>query len=178
MPVPGILKTALREPRSMNTKFLVVTSFLLALLCHLFIFNYCVVVFPISPEAFKPKFFFLGPILKQSDIKNLSAPETVSREYSYADRMPPPNNADPMAYETADPEKNPFTIRAIRKPLIPETVKSEEKAVLKSTFDTSFHKEIPEGIKTEPPQPELQIQPYRPLRFGTDETGTPGHLTE
>jgi hypothetical protein len=149
----------------MNLRFLALTSFLIALLCHWAVFTFFTVVFPIDPEGFKPKFFFLGPILKQSDIKEFSTNETAHGDYGLSKGNPAVNKGEPIPFETTDPDKNPFTIKAIRKPLIPQTVQSDEKTVLKSTFDAQLTEIPPEEPKAQSTEQKLGIQPYRPLRL-------------
>ncbi len=158
----------------MNTRFLVLTSFLIALLCHLFIFSYCIVVFPIDPETPKPKFFFLGSILKHSDIKQIAAKETASKNYIGSNHHNlTANDAIHMQYEPTDPNKNPFTIQAIRKPLTLQTVKSEEKVILKATFEASLEKDRPKEMRAKTSNQELDIRPYKPLRFRAPENKRP-----
>jgi len=157
----------------MNTKFLTLTSFLTALLLHLFVFNFCTVVFPVSPEAFKPKFSFLGPILKQSDLKNFVPMQAASGTAVFDRKNSVKNHTDSVAYGITNPDKNPFTIGAIRKPITPETVQSEEKTVLKSTFDAPAHSILNEKIKTDSRTQELKIYPYQPLKLGTPKHETP-----
>jgi len=149
----------------MNIKFLVFISFLIALLCHLVIFNFCTVVFSIDPAAPKPKFFFLGPILKQNDVKQAPLKERSAQPYAASNAFDSTKNSlKDIHYETADTEKNPFAIRAIKKPLIPQTTQSQEKINIKSTFETSPQKDT--NIETEPQRStqELKIQPYRSLQ--------------
>ena len=150
----------------MNTKFLVFTSFLIALLCHLFIFNVCTFIFPIDPAAPKPRFFFLGPILQQSDV-NQSLPKNdagkkdfvASNGFGY-EKTPLKN----IHYEIADPGKKPFAIKTIGKPLVPQTTEEQEKVLIKSTFQLSSEGEKGKEVKIEESGKELNIQPYRPLR--------------
>ncbi|MCK5014134.1 MAG: hypothetical protein KAS66_09975 [Candidatus Omnitrophica bacterium] len=145
----------------MNTKSLFFTSFLIALLCHWFIFNFFTFIFSIDPGSFKPKFFFLGPILQQSDV-NQSSPGAdtgkkgpVASNHFDHDRPVLKN----IYYEISDPEKKPFTIKTIRKPLAPQTTEEQEKLLIKSTFQSTI-----EEVKTEGPDKKLSIRPYQPLR--------------
>ena len=149
----------------MNNKFLILTSLLIALLCHLFVFNYCTIVFPIDPAAPKPKFFFLGPILKQGDIKQVSLKKPAPESSMTSDRFGSiVDSSKNIRYETGDPGKNLFSIQAINKPLIPQTVGSEEKVVLKSTFEAALEENQNETAEVQRPDQELGIRPYRSLR--------------
>jgi len=150
----------------MNTKFLIFTSFLIALLCHLFIFSFCTVIFSIDSAEPKPKFFFLGPILKQSDVDQGSPKDDTDKKDPVAS-----NNfghketaLKNIYYEIADPDKNPFTIKTIEKPLVPQTTKTQEKVLIKSTFQADAGEEPSEELKTQDSDQELNLQPYRPLR--------------
>jgi len=152
----------------MNSKLLSLTSFFIALFCHLFIFSLFTFVFPIDPAAFKPKFFFLGPMLKQSDMRQVlpkkralqSNMTSGGSSFGSAEK-----NLGGLPYETADQTKNPFAIRAIEKPLTQQTVKPKEKIVLKSTFEAPPETEDDEIVETKSPDTDLKIQPYRSLRF-------------
>ncbi len=158
----------------MNAKLLILISFLTALLCHIFIFNSLVVIFPIDAETPKPKLFFLGPILKQSDISQSVLEYPAAKTSSDPDQLGSrANNAASMNYETTDPDKNPFTIKAIKKPLTPKTAKSEEKIILKSTFETQMEKDISKDVDLKQTKSELEIKPYKPLRFRAPKNTNP-----
>ena len=150
----------------MNNKFLVLISFLIALLCHLFVFNSCTVIFPIDPVTPKPKLFFLGPTLKQGEINQVASKKPSPQTQMTSGRTDSTEN-DPthIQYETTDPEKNPFLIQAIKKPLIPQTASSEKKVILKSIFETSSEGESSEIPESQHSDQELEIRPYRPLQF-------------
>jgi len=152
----------------MNSKLLIPLSFLIALLVHILIFDVSVVVFPIDPVERKPKFFFLGPILQQSDV-TLKGTADISDSLPHAG----PNRFDRQEdglknihYEIVDPEKKPFTIRTIRKPLVSRATnqgyRTQEKSLLSSPEEEK--EEEKETIKTEDSNRTLNIQPYRSLR--------------
>ena len=151
----------------MNAKFLIFTSFFIALLCHLFIFNFFTFIFSIDPAEPKPNFFFLGPILQQSDVNQSSLKERADKKDHIAS-----NNFSHektilknIHYEISDPEKNPFTIKTIRKPLVPQTTNGQEKTLIKSTFQLLSEEEKSREVKTDASDKKLSIQPYQPLRF-------------
>ncbi|MBU4333571.1 MAG: hypothetical protein KKD07_03925, partial [Candidatus Omnitrophica bacterium] len=58
------------QPKPKNHFFR--TSSLLSLFIHLLIIKTFIFVFPIVQESHKPKFVFLGSILKDNDISNIS----------------------------------------------------------------------------------------------------------
>ena len=150
----------------MNSKFLVLTSFLIALLCHIFVFNSFTIIFPIDPESPKPKLFFLGSILKKGEIKQLTLKNSSPQSQTTLNQLSSNEDNSPLIqYETADSEKNPFTIQAIKKPLIPQTSRSEEKAIIKSTFEIPSEEELNEAPKTQRSDQALEIRPYQPLQF-------------
>lgn len=150
----------------MNNKFLVLTSFLIALLCHVFVFSYCTIIFPIDPGSPKPKLFFLGSILKKGEIKQLTLKNSPPQSQMTLNQLSSNEDISPLIqYETADPEKNPFTIQVINKPLIPQTSRSEEKAITKSTFEIPSDDESIEAPKAQRSNQVLEIRPYRPLQF-------------
>lgn len=150
----------------MNTKFLFAISFFAALLCHLFVFNFCAVMFSIDSGALKPTFFFLGPILQKSDVNQNAKKDAASGKSSIVlNNLSRGETAlKNVHYEIAPPEENPFTIKTIRKPLVPQTSKTQEKILLKSIFQLPSEGEQNEGIQNESADEELNIQPYRPLR--------------
>ncbi|MCK5081470.1 MAG: hypothetical protein KAR31_01055 [Candidatus Omnitrophica bacterium] len=150
----------------MNTKFLVFTSLLIAVLCHLFIFNFCTLIFSIDPGTPKPKLFFLGPILQQSDVDQSSPKNDADKQSPTASHHFGHNETvlKNITYEIADPEKQPFTIKTIRKPLVPQTTARQEKIFIKSTFELPSEEKKNKEVTTEKPGEGLNIQPYRPLR--------------
>ena len=151
----------------MNSKFLVWTSLLIALLLHLAFFNSTTFVFPIDPVSLKPKFFFLGPILSKNDVKrtpprhNNPTPNSVIKNMRFAE-----NSLESNGFETADRTENPFAIKSIKKPLSPQTEALQKKIVIKSTFETFPEKEAGDEVDEQQRLGlELKIQPYKPLQF-------------
>lgn len=150
----------------MNSKFLTFTSFLIALLCHLAVFNSFTFVFPIDPVKFKPKLFFLGPMLKQSDVR-----QALSKKNTFQSRIisnsigSTENNLRNIRYKTASQVKNPFAIQTIEKPPTLQTTKPKKKIILKSTFESSLGDAQNTAVNVKKSDAKLKIQPYRPLRF-------------
>lgn len=157
--------------RSMNRKFLVWTSLLIALLLHVAFFSLTTFVFPIDSADFKPKFFFLGPILSKNDVKWSSSHDgnpTSNSMPKNKNVLSAGNTLKSMGSEMADQAKSPFAIQAIKKPLMPRTDDSQRKIFIKSTFETSLKAGVNEEANMqERLSPELKIPPYKPLRFRT-----------
>jgi len=151
----------------MNSKFLVGTSLLIALLIHLAIFSLTTFVFPIDPAVPKPKFFFLGPILGKNDVKRTSPRNNNPTPNSVFKNMRSTKNTlKSMGSEIADRTENPFAIGSIKKPLITQTNTSQKKIVIKSTFETLPEEEaVDETDIQQRLDLELKIQPYKPLQF-------------
>jgi len=149
----------------MNNKILVFTSFLIALLCHLIFFNLFTFVFSIDPVTPKPKFFFLGPILSQNDFKQIAPkkqnpiPHKLFKNYITTSNDLKHINSGPT-----DQTENPFDIRTIKKPLLPQTTESQSKIIIKSTFETHLKEDAHKEPETQRVDPVLNIKPYRPLK--------------
>lgn len=147
----------------MNSKFLVWTSLLIALLLHLALFNLTTFVFQIDPATLKPKFFFLGQILGKNDVIQISprngspTPNTMFKNiHSKESRL------RSMGPKIVDQEKSPFAIQAIKKPLMPQSKKLQKKTVIKPTFESLPEKEAEVQQRS---SSELKIHPYKPLKF-------------
>lgn len=152
----------------MNTKILTAASLLIALLCHLVLFNLCTIVFEIDPASPKPNFFFLGPILKQNDLwrpeplNHGILPDEDSQKSQFQD-----NGLIQLPYQSAEKESSPFAIKTIRKPLTDTIPDSQQKEVIKSTFNAE-QEELP-GKESGPPvnDPGIIVPSYKPLQFRT-----------
>lgn len=150
----------------MNSKILVLTSLLIALLCHLVLFNLFTFVFPIDPADPKPKFFFLGPILSHNEFRQISSkkknplPYKIFRNFSAVD-----NDLTNSDSGSTDQMINPFAIQTIKKPLLSQTTESQNKIVIKSTFETHLEESAGKESEAQPVDPVLKIEPYRPLQF-------------
>ena len=150
----------------MDTKILATISFLIAFLCHLVLFNLCVIVFAIDAAPPKPNLFFLGTILKQSDLLPASSPKngfwTGTRPFTSDVRK---SSLPDMDYQPKLRETNPFSIRPISKPIPGEIPDSRQKVIVKSTFDTMLTEPSEKGKERGEDNPEPLIPPYKPLQF-------------
>jgi len=151
----------------MNSKFLVWTSLLIALLLHLALFNSTTFVFPIDPAALKPKFFFLGPILSKSDVKRASPNKNNTAPNSMLKNTRSTKGSRKLVdLKITDGATNPFAIGAIKKPLISQADEAQNKIVIKSTFESLPEKVSAQEAEVQRPlDSELKVQPYQPLRF-------------
>jgi len=148
----------------MNSKFLVWTSLLIALLLHLAFFNLTVFVFPIDPVAFKPKFFFLGPILSKNDVKQVSFNNSTASNSMFQSMRSTKDHLKSIGPEIADRTENPFAIQSIKKPLMPQTDETQKKIVIKPTFESSPEKGALEEAEIQRrSSSELKIPSYKPL---------------
>lgn len=150
----------------MNTKFLTVASLLIASLCHLVLFNLCIIVFPIDPASPKPNFFFLGPILKQND---LLRPESQNNDIPPGENFLKPRSQQeepiPMPFQPVDNAPGPFIIGPIKKPLKENQPDGQQKTLIKSTFDSELKAPPSKEGEQQPGEPEMMIPPYKPLQF-------------
>lgn len=153
----------------MNRTFTIWTALLVALLLHVTFFSLTTIVFPIDSAEFKPKFFFLGPILSKNDVKGSPPynskpnPNSTSKSKSMFSTA---NTLDSLSSDITDRAKNPFAIRTIKKPLMLQSKDSQNKISIKSTFENSFEIETDnEADKQESLRSELKIPSYKPLRF-------------
>jgi len=147
----------------MNRKFVLYTSVLIAFLCHLFLFNFFTFEFPIGQDSPKPKFFFLGPILTQNDVKQNAPPNQDRQGQVTIKNM---GSTKKLGNKDPDPKQNPFAIKTIKKPLAAQASNAQEKITMKSTFETSLKSDaLQEDAPPERPEMELDIRPYRSLRI-------------
>jgi len=150
----------------MNSKFLVWTSLLIALLLHLALFNLVVFVFPIDSAALKPKFFFLGPILSKNDVKQVSFSNNTASNSMFQSMRPTKDHLKSIGPEIADRTENPFAIQSIKKPLMPQTDETQKKIVIKPTFENAPEQgDVEEAELQKRSSSKLKIRPYKPLRF-------------
>lgn len=138
----------------MNRTFLVFTSLLISMLCHLAVFTNFILVFPVAADKPKPKIFFLGPILKQSDIKQ----DRTAQGYGTS-------KISELNYAEKYTKDNPFAIKAIRKPLLIQTPKTTGKVIIKSTFEIWQEQHAETQREERLLNTDIKIQPYRSLHF-------------
>jgi len=145
--------------KGMNICFF--TSLLIALSCHLLIFSFSVIAFPIDPPPHKPKFFFLGPILKHRDVQHIissNQPKAYLPEFGET-------TLDRFIAHPLNPNKNPFAIQAIPKPTAQTMNMKPSKPMTKSTFETFEDKTLKSEQMIEEDELLQNIHPYQPLQF-------------
>ena len=134
---------------------LVIKSLLLSLLIHLIIFNTFIFVFPLIYESHKPKFIFLGSILKKRDISiSFNKPPTqtnqASKEFTYQKKI----NIN-----------GPYHKRAASKPTLEIPIKQNDKKNIKSIFDIPFEEPPPSTDINEKSATQKNIEPYIPFKY-------------
>ena len=125
-------------------------------------------MFEIDPASPRPIFFFLGSILKQND---LGRQESQNKDIPLDERPLKPrlleDDLTQIHYQSTEKEVSPFAIKPITKPLKQGLPDSQQKEVIKATFD-SEQEELP-GEESGPSmnEPEIIIPSYKPLQFRT-----------
>jgi hypothetical protein len=145
---------------SMNRTSFVFISLFISALCHLAVFMNFILVFPIVADGPKPKFFFLGPILKQIDIEKLSIPpqNMIAQEHGVS-------RSNELSYVESNDQDSPFAVKTIRKPLLTQIPKTADKVIIKSTFDMWPIRQADIKGEEKPLNADITVQPYRPLHF-------------
>ncbi len=135
----------------------------ISLIVHLAVLNVFIFTVPLPRETFKPAFIFLGSILKQKDVGDISSSGERTDEF-----LPVANDffsegAENFLYSPEGAGRR-FIQGASREPVSPGSVGTREKIVRKTLFD------IPAGTKQERVEPvadsieaDHEIAPYRPL---------------
>lgn len=127
------------------------------------ILNIFIFTLPLSRVSFKPSFIFLGPILKDQDVGDISQPgEKIDEALSFSED-PSGSGAGDLLFHSQSGGRR-FIEGAPRQPVSPRSVGTREKIVTKSLFD------IPEDVKqeqtgsvTDPAEVDHEIAPYKPL---------------
>lgn len=135
----------------------------ISLVIHLVVLNVFIFTLPLSHETFKPVFIFLGPILKQQDVGDISPSGERTDEF-----LPVANDffsdgAGDFLHSSESAGRR-FIQGASREPVSPDSVGTREKTVRKTLFD------IPVDVKQEQAEPaadlieaDHEIAPYKPL---------------
>lgn len=131
------------------------TSLLLSIFFHLLVIKIFIFVFPIIQESHKPKLVFLGSILKNKDIDNISfnKPPTqtkkASSEFAYHKTI-----------STTSPYEKPFI-----KPRLQDASMAKEKLNTKITFEISSERTEPEPPEEKKEKMDEKYESYIPLRY-------------
>lgn len=134
-------------------RYLTVNSFFLSALIHLFCFSCIVFTFPVDKPPHKPKFIFLGSILKNYDIDNIYIEGKIKKESI--------SGKDHICININSTAK-PFYKENIGKPVLLKEFEQPEKIILKSTFES-----VKEKKQKKPEKEPLEIitAPYKPLKL-------------
>ena len=150
---------------AMKRNFFIFVSLSIAFFLHLFFFNTLIFVFPAKYDEPKPKFYFLGSILKKSEFQKRAS---ISPNITYSPTSSSHTNVERFVTEKGNRVSDPFAIKPIEKPAVSQTTTATQKDTIKSTFGyekktekTAQKINIPEDTK----DIDLNIQPYRNLKF-------------
>ena len=141
------------QPKPKNHFFR--TSLLLSILFHLLIIKTFIFVFPIVNESHKPRFVFLGSILNNKDISNISfnKPPTQTMKAS-----------NEFAYHQTISTKNPYKKPPIKPPLQNASMINEKKST-KITFEITPEIIEPETSEDNKQKIDEKYEKYIPLRY-------------
>jgi len=140
---------------------------------HLIVLNTFIFTLPLFRASFKPSFIFLGPILKEQDLGDISHPRKKTDQalsFSEDPSRPSPSwrgtggrGAGDLLFHSQSVGRR-FIEGAPRQPVSPGSVGTREKIVTKSLFD------IPADVKQEQAgsvadslEVDHEIAPYKPL---------------
>ena len=152
-----------------------IKALFLSLGIHLIALNTFIFTLPLSRVSFKPSFIFLGPILKEQDLGDISqSKEKIDQALSFSEDpySPSPSGRGAVGRGSGDflfhsqSVGRRFIEGAPRQPVSPGSVGTREKIVTKSLFD------IPADVKQEQTESVVdsleadhEIAPYKPLRL-------------
>lgn len=130
---------------------------------HLIVLSSFIFTLPLFRVSFKPSFIFLGPILKEQDLGDISQPkEKIDQALSFSDGPSGSGAGDLLFYSQSVGRR--FIEGALRQPVSPGSVGTRDKIVTKSLFD------IPADVKQEQTgsvadslEVDHEIAPYKPL---------------
>ena len=135
----------------------------ISLVIHLLVLSAFVFTVPLSREAFKPVFIFLGPILKQQDVGDISPPGKRTDEFLSAAGGFFSEGAENFLHSSEGAGRR-FIQGASRGSVSHDSIGPREKIVIKSLFD------MPADVKQEQARPvadsteaDHEIAPYKPL---------------
>jgi len=146
-----------------SVRYLPFKALFISLVIHLAVLNVFIFTVPLSRETFKPAFIFLGSILKQQDVGDISPSGERTDEF-----LPVANDffsegAENFLHSSASAGRR-FIQGASREPVSHDSVGTREKIVMKTLFD------MPADVKQEQAEPvvdsieaDREIAPYRPL---------------
>lgn len=146
-----------------SVRGLPIKALFLSLGIHLIVLNTFIFTLPLFRVSFKPSFIFLGPILKDQDLGDISqSKEKIDQVLSFSED-PSGRGAGDFFFHSQSVGRR-FIEGAPRQPVSPGSVGTREKIVTKSLFD------IPADVKQEQTgsvadslEADHEIAPYKPL---------------
>ena len=151
-----------------SARGLPIKALFLSLGIHLIVLNTFIFTLPLFRVSFKPAFIFLGPILKEQDLGDISQPgEKIGQSLSFSEDPSSPSSsgggAGDLFFHSQSGGRR-FIEGAPRQPVSPGSVGTREKIVTKSLFD------IPADVNQEQAgsvadslEADHEIAPYKPL---------------
>lgn len=150
-----------------------IKALFLSLGIHLIVLNAFRFTLPLSRVSFKPSFIFLGPILKEQDVGDISqSKEKIDQALSFSDDPSSPSPSGGWAggrgagdlFFYSQSVGRRFIEGAPRQPVSPRSVGTREKIVTKSLFDIPADvKQEQTGSVADPAEVDHEIAPYKPL---------------
>jgi len=137
-----------------------IKAIFLSFLIHATIFQIFIFRFPLKPDSFKPKFIFLGSILKKLNLEPVTT-GSPSQPFGLQERG--------RDYTKKKMHSNPFISSSIMKPAREIPLKNAEKTVMKDSFEKLAEENAPRSKATVDTQLGTQFQPYQPLRLFPDD---------
>lgn len=130
---------------------------------HLIVLNIFIFTLPLFRVSFKPSFIFLGPILKEQDLGDISQPgEKIDQALSFSED-PSGSGAGDLLFHSQSVGRR-FIEAAPRQPVSPRSVGTREKIVTKSLFDIPADvRQEQAGSAADSLEADREIAPYKPL---------------
>ena len=147
-----------------SVRYLPFKAFLLSLAVHLVVLSTFIFTVPLSRVSFKPTFVFLGPILKQQDVGDISQGDAGANALLSPSKDPSGGNREDL-FVLSENVGRRFIQGASRQPVSRSFVGTGEKIVMKSLFDMPADdlKQEQTGPVFDPVEAEREIAPYKPL---------------
>lgn len=146
-----------------SVRGLPIKALFLSLGIHLIVLNTFIFTLPLFRVSFKPSFIFLGPILKEQDLGDISQPgEKIDQALSFSEDPSGRGAGDLFFYSKSVGRR--FIEGAPRQPVSPGSVGTREKIVTKSLFDIPVDvKQEQTGSVADSLEVDHEIAPYKPL---------------
>lgn len=137
---------------------LILKSLTLSFFLHVFLLTNTSVIFPLRPSSFKPKFIFLGAVLKEQDIAQASLKEKLSQSSL--------NYPDSLHLLNAMRAKE-WAMNKTEKALLPSAIHPGEKITIKSNIEPLQAKNPTVDLKTL--GIDSPVESFKPLKLYLDD---------